>query len=108
MRQLAGISGAAAVLVRPPCIVSWMLFRVGDRVKVRQDPQFPPSPFPGEPLGRVETYPGMATPYREFVTPTGTHLMYWIVFETPQVDADGDGPYTSAEVNFKFLERVAS
>ena len=46
------------------------MFRAGDRVRVRQDPQFPPGPFPAEPLGRVETYPGMATPYREFVAPT--------------------------------------
>ncbi len=80
------------------------MFRVGDRVRVRQDRQFPPGPFPGEPLGRVENYPGMAAPYRELVSTTGTHLMYWIVFDTPQVDADGDGPYGSAEVRSKYLE----
>ncbi len=80
------------------------MFRIGDRVRVRHEPQPPQGPFPSEPLGRIQTYPGAATPSRELVTTTGTHLMYWIVFDTPQFDADGDGPYESAEVNSKYLE----
>lgn len=83
------------------------MFMVGDRVRVRQDPLFPPGPFPAEPLGRVQPYPDIAAPYREFVTATGTHLMYWIVFDSPQFDGDGDGPYESAEVNSKYLEPAA-
>ena len=84
------------------------VFKAGDRVRVRRDPHFPPGPsFPAEPFGTVQNYPGTAQPYREIASPTGAHRFYWIEFESPQVDADGDGPYVSAEVNVKYLESPA-
>jgi hypothetical protein len=33
---------------------------------------------------------------------------YWIVFDEPQRDADGDGPYVEAEVLDRYMERVAT
>ena len=83
------------------------VFRAGDRVRVRRDPHFPPGPFPAEPFGTVRNYPGTSQPFREIDSPTGAHRFDWIEFESPQVDADGDGPYESAEVNVKYLESAA-
>ena len=74
---------------------------VGTRVRVRQDPDFPPGPWPAEPLGVVtdgpEEVPGRGGPM-----PT-----YWIRFDEPQVDVDGDGPYESSQVLGKYLDVAA-
>jgi hypothetical protein len=32
----------------------------------------------------------------------------WVVFDAPQIDADGDGPYVEAEIDTRFLTVVAS
>jgi hypothetical protein len=39
---------------------------------------------------------------------SGPRRSYWIVFDEPQFDADGDGPYRSSEVLDKYLERAKS
>jgi hypothetical protein len=54
--------------------------------------------------GTVRNYPEIVLPFREVVTPTGTHRFFWIEFESLQTDAEGGGPYGSAEVNEKYLE----
>jgi hypothetical protein len=28
----------------------------------------------------------------------GTHTVYWVWFDGPQLDADGDGPYSGGQV----------
>ncbi len=31
---------------------------------------------------------------------------YWIIFDEPQFDADGDGPYGGSEIEAQMLEKV--
>jgi hypothetical protein len=33
---------------------------------------------------------------------------YWVVFDEPQFDADGDGPYGSAEIQAEYLHLVGT
>lgn len=39
---------------------------------------------------------------------TQTLYFLWVVLDTPQNDADGDGPYSAAEIDTRFLEAVSS
>jgi hypothetical protein len=42
--------------------------------------------------------------------PARERILYfvWVVFDSPQVDADGDGPYVEAEIDTRFLTVVPS
>ena len=42
--------------------------------------------------------------HRDLNTPRGPLRFYWVKFEEPQWDADGDGPYIEAEINEQYLE----
>ena len=33
----------------------------------------------------------------------GLLTFYWVVFDQPQIDADGDGPYGGAEIDSAYL-----
>jgi hypothetical protein len=35
---------------------------------------------------------------RQEVSALGTHTVYWVWFDEPQFDADGDGPYSGGQV----------
>lgn len=35
---------------------------------------------------------------------TNPQRFYWIIFDEPQEDADGDGPYVAGEVLEKYVE----
>ena len=35
---------------------------------------------------------------REEVSALGTHTVYWVWFDEPQFDANGDGPYSGGQV----------
>jgi hypothetical protein len=35
---------------------------------------------------------------RQEVSALGTHTVYWIWFDEPQHDADGDGPYSGGQI----------
>ena len=37
----------------------------------------------------------------------GTHTVYWVWFDEPQVDAEGDGPYGGAEIPEDVLTLVS-
>jgi hypothetical protein len=70
---------------------------IGSRVKVMQDSEFAPGPWPGEPTGTVlEWWTGEDHLVRD--TTDGPERAWWVRFDVPQVDADGDGPYAEAEV----------
>ncbi len=44
---------------------------------------------------------------REFDTPKkGRKTFYWIVFDSPQFDEVGDGPYMEAEIEAFYLELI--
>ena len=36
----------------------------------------------------------------------GPILFYWVWFDEAQHDADGDGPYVSAEIDARYLESI--
>ena len=67
--------------------------RVGARVKVHLDLEYGDGPWPGEPTGIAVEHPlaPQGQSWREALTPAGLKRFYWIVFDTPQRDADGDG-----------------
>jgi hypothetical protein len=69
----------------------------GSRVRVHRDPDYGPGPWPSEPLGTVGSYELVST--RQ-----GPERTYWITFDEPQFDADGDGPYVSSQVEESYLE----
>jgi hypothetical protein len=35
---------------------------------------------------------------RQEVSALGTHTVYWVWFDEPQFDSDGDGPYSGGQV----------
>lgn len=78
-----------------------MTFAVGLRVKVHQDPDYGPGPWPAEPFGRIVAHPDGA-PYQSVETRTGPQRMWWVLFDEPQYDADGDGPYTQSQVSERY------
>ena len=40
---------------------------------------------------------------REVESLRGMLTFYWVEFDEPQTDADGDGPYSEAEIESEFL-----
>lgn len=77
--------------------------KVGTRVRICRDPDFGPGPWPDEPTGTVVASPqGSASETVE--TTSGVRRMYWVVFDEPQFDVEGDGPFPSAQVLDKYLE----
>jgi hypothetical protein len=75
---------------------------VGAQVIVRRDPDYGPGPWPSEPRGVVS---GRVSPYFTVVqTLQGPERTYWITFDEPQQDAEGDGPYDSSQVLERYLE----
>jgi hypothetical protein len=76
---------------------------VGSRVIVRQDPDFGPGPWPGEPNGKIVAYPDGAR-FVDVSTTAGSVRSWWVVFDEPQRDPDGDGPYRVSEVLQRYLE----
>ena len=85
-------------------------FEVGERVQIRRDPKHGPGPWPAEPTGVVMRHPlsGDGASWRPVETTTGARRFYWIAFDVPQMDTEGDGPYETAEVLDRYLERVTA
>lgn len=81
-------------------------FALGTRVRVRRDPEHGPGPWPDEPTGSIIASPHDATPFSWAATTSGPELQYWVSFDVPQRDAEDDGPYTSALVLARYLERL--
>lgn len=85
----------------------------GTRVRVIRDANWP-GPWPSEPLGVIE--PLMGEPFREINLATmgvnvpdaekGPTREYMVMFDEPQLDADGDGPYRAAVIWQKYLQPV--
>jgi hypothetical protein len=81
-----------------------MEFAEGQRVRVRQDPDYPRGPWPDEPIGWITDF-GDGVLYRDVATPKGARRTWFVTFEEPQRDVDG--PYRSSEVLEKYLEAVS-
>jgi len=83
----------------------------GVRVKVRRDPAWA-GPWPTEPLGTIEPFLGesfrlvvessipQASPRRD----DGSLREFLVIFDEPQLDGDGGGPYEGAVIWETYLE----
>jgi hypothetical protein len=82
-------------------------FSLGDRVKVSEDywwakgVQGVVASPPNEVTVISGAWPDNLT--RVTTTKMGAKRAYWIWFDEPQRDADGDGPYRGAEIWEEFL-----
>lgn len=80
--------------------------QVGTRVRICRDPDFGPGPWPDQPTGTVIASPqGNASEPVE--TTSGVQRTFWVAFDEPQFDVEGDGPYPSAQVLDRYLEILA-
>jgi hypothetical protein len=79
-----------------------MKFSVGDRVIVSSD-----FFWAKDATGTVSNPPPEVTAIsgqwqggltRQEVSVLGTNTVYWVWFDEPQVDADGDGPYKGGQI----------
>lgn len=81
-----------------PSQCCFVTIAIGTRVKVRCDPDFGPGPWPAEPTATVIGLPQVVEGR------AGELTTYWVEFDEPQTDADGDGPYSTSQVLAKYLE----
>jgi hypothetical protein len=78
------------------------LFSIGDRVRVSDD-----FFWAKRAIGTISAPPDAVTSLsgawdggltRQESSALGTHTVYWVWFDEPQLDADGDGPYGGGQV----------
>jgi len=86
-------------------------FSDGDRVTVSQDYHWAKNV-----RGRIGAPPaqvvGLSGPWKDNLTRTvqtrkGPVIFYWVWFDEPQRDAEGDGPYEGAEIPEKDILHAA-
>jgi hypothetical protein len=77
-------------------------FSIGDRVRVSDDFFWAKAA-----TGTVSAPPDAVTSLsgewdggltRQESSALGTHTVYWVLFDEPQFDADGDGPYRGGQI----------
>jgi len=77
-------------------------FGVGAQVFVRAVSAGESSPWPDEPSGVIVRSGGSAL--AGVWGRAGGGRMWWVEFDEPQSNSDGDGPFASAQVHERFLE----
>ncbi len=77
-------------------------FGIGAQVVVRAADTGDPAPWPDEPSGVIVRTGGSAL--AGVWGRGGGGRMWWVEFDEPQSNSDGDGPFLSAQVHEKFLE----
>ena len=81
---------------------------IGQRVRMRRDPSFA-GPWPAEPLGTIVPWPTKDSELFVLVDHAwGQQRAYFVLFDEPQLDADGDGPYYKAEVWERYIEAIVA
>ncbi|MGW7408358.1 ferrous iron transport protein A [Streptomyces sp. NPDC054833] len=86
--------------------VSWPASAMtpGTRVTVVQDPSWA-GPWQAEFQGVINDFQPPA-PVRHATAQEG-ELAYWVVFDSPQYDSDGCGPYYKAQIWDRYLRPVS-
>lgn len=82
------------------------VFRSGQRVQVSASHHWANGAFGtiAEPPAPVRALgDGWSGNVRMVKTRQGTVSYYWVAFDEPQVDADGDGPYAGGEIDARYL-----
>jgi hypothetical protein len=74
---------------------------VGAQVYVLDSDEDPTSPWPYGPTGVVMRAGGSA--WQGVSAIGGSARTWWVEFDSPQLDRDGDGPVQSAQVAERFL-----
>jgi hypothetical protein len=85
------------------------VFRTGDRVTVI--PEYHWASGAAATVAAVPSDVATRTPdwreyWRPVMTRQGKEIFYWVIFDEPQIDADGDGPYNAAEIPGTALTRA--
>jgi len=89
-------------------------FHIGDRVQISRTHYYAKGA-----LGTVQQPPsyirqfvegpeGWQGEYRVVQALHGPLTFYWIEFDTPQVDEEGDGPYEAGEIDSRYLHPVVN
>jgi len=73
---------------------------VGSRVRVVRDPEWD-GPWRDEFLGTIDGHRAPEPVSHPHAQPG--ELEYWVAFDTPQYDGDGDGPYRKALIWDRYL-----
>ncbi len=78
-------------------------FSAGDRVRVAGDFFWAKGATgtvsaPPDAVTTISSGPWEEGPTRREVSALGTHTVYWVWFDDPQHDADGDGPYRGGQI----------
>ena len=85
------------------------IFSIGRKVRISSECSF------SEGIVGVVAYSPKVSPlaedfgsnyFRKVQTLKGKKFFVWVVFDEPQFDADGDGPYSEAEINIDNLEVI--
>jgi hypothetical protein len=84
-------------------------FLAGDRVKISESYHWAKGV-----LGTIKEPQDQLKPWlegwvgcsKEQTSLRGLRTIYWVEFDDPQIDNDGDGPYFAAEVDSEFLSIV--
>lgn len=89
-----------------------MCFAVGDRVRVKRSVAWPQGAtgVVSQPPGLVVEVARSDWPWTGHVRvthgPNGSVQLHWVVFDQPEYDGDGDGPYAAAEIELAELESI--
>lgn len=75
----------------------------GSRVRIIQDPGWA-GPWAEVFTGTISPMAAPETPQSKAARPG--ELAYWVDFDSPQRDADGDGPYRKAQIWERFIEAL--
>ncbi len=83
-------------------------FKIGDEIKISNNYHWAKNatgkisqrPFEIEDEEWIQNY------YRDVESLKGIIRFYWIKFDLPHFDADGDGPYSESEIEVEYLELV--
>ena len=77
-------------------------FGIAAQVVVRDASPSDPSPWPDEPGGIIVRAAGSAI--QGVWGRSGGGRIWWVEFDEPQHNADGGGPFATAQVHEKYLE----